>query len=132
MKFYWVLALTLLTGCNDESNGKSMSLEPPLIKIELEQAIDTLTTASPVEFSKECLDEADMCWYRIGRAASDPLLPTFEVRHGGRTLRLQQATDISITGTSTTTGLICTCGHGGATRKAPQWKKPPTWSPWNS
>jgi hypothetical protein len=88
----------LLIGCNDDSNG-SMSVEKPLIKLELEQSIEALTAESPIEFSKECLDEADMCWYKINRTGSDPLLPSFQIQQSGRILLLQQATDISIAST---------------------------------
>ncbi|WP_137974001.1 hypothetical protein [Pseudomonas sp. F(2018)] len=96
MKFYLALVMGLLVGCNDDSNGRNMNSEHALIKLELEQPIETLAAESPIEFSKECLDEAGMCWYKISRAGSDPLLPTFEVQQGGRVLLLQQATDISI------------------------------------
>lgn len=69
-----------------------MANRNPLISIEIGEEINDLLSNSPVPFSKECISDVDMCWYKVKKSFGDDDLPSVEVN---KALRLNQVASVS-------------------------------------
>lgn len=95
MKLNFALILLIfLTACNDNGSAKMNNISP--IEIQLHSPIKSTIEKSPIEFSKECMSELELCWYKIDKSANDKNLPTIAVKNIASTLTVDQITGISI------------------------------------
>ena len=94
MKFYGLLFFLLLAACGDSNSvgAGSMANKNPLINVEIGEEISDLLSNSSVPFSKECVSDVNMCWYKVKKSFGDDDLPSVEVN---KALRLNQVASVS-------------------------------------
>jgi len=94
MKFYGLLIFLLLAACGDSDKVGTVSManKTQLINVEIGEEISNLLSSSPVSFSKECISDVDMCWYKVKKSFGDEDLPSVEVN---KSLRLDQVASVS-------------------------------------
>ncbi|WP_438300184.1 hypothetical protein [Pseudomonas sp. NMS19W] len=88
MKFYEFLIFLLLTACgvSDRVDAGTTTNKKQLISVEIGEEINSLLSSAPVYFSKECISDVDMCWYKVKKSFGDEDLPSVEVN---KSLRLE-------------------------------------------
>lgn len=93
MKIILVLFSILLSACGDakDSGSGGMGGSNALIKIQLSESIDKLLSESSEKFSKDCLSQVNMCWYKLNKPAADDSLPSVLVN---KSLKIEHVTDV--------------------------------------
>lgn len=89
----------LLAGCDDNQSAHERSIIDNAAKpIEMTffSPVSNLTAGSPVPFAESCMSQIGVCFYKIQRSANDKDLPTLNVVVNDRSLRLEQAINITV------------------------------------
>jgi len=95
MKAYWlIIACTFLSACNDSESN--MTNKTPPIEINLYSSVKNTVDVSDNGFSRQCMKDLDLCWYKIDKSANDKNLPDATVKNGSSSLSLSQLTNITI------------------------------------
>ncbi|WP_426206963.1 hypothetical protein [Pseudomonas sp. TWP3-1] len=97
MKWYWVVPFLFLAGCdNAKAEGaNNMKVEAARINVELGKPIDNLLGSSPLEFTVDCLDAVNMCWYEIDLAGKKDLID-LSVTQPDSTLELKRVVGVDV------------------------------------
>ncbi|UVE48527.1 hypothetical protein KS461_14960 [Pseudomonas chlororaphis] len=91
-RLYYLIIITFLVGCNKSENTYAKS---QLIHIDLNGSAQSLLQKSPVEFSKDCMNAVDMCWYKIQNPSSSSNLPSVDISLDNKTLNINQVSGIT-------------------------------------
>ncbi|AZD29546.1 hypothetical protein [Pseudomonas chlororaphis] len=81
-----------LVGCN---KAEETHVKNPVIHMGFNKPVQNLLKESPVEFSKDCMDTVDMCWYKIQNPSSSSNLPSVNISLDNKTLNINQVSDIT-------------------------------------
>ncbi|AIS13081.1 hypothetical protein JM49_15880 [Pseudomonas chlororaphis subsp. aurantiaca] len=87
----YFIIIIFLVGCN---KSESTDAKSQLIHIDLNGRAQNLLQNSPIEFSKDCMDTVDMCWYKIQNPSSSNL-PSVDIGFDNDTLNINQVSDIT-------------------------------------
>lgn len=95
MKTFWVtLTLTFLAGCN---NGESnMTKNNTSIELSINSSIQKNIDQRAIKFSKNCMQQASLCWYEFSTSANDVQLPDVAIKTAASTLTLKKAINITM------------------------------------
>ncbi|MHC8394786.1 hypothetical protein ACYZT8_14200 [Pseudomonas sp. LB3P93] len=66
------------------------------IEITLHAPIQKTIEGSTFEFSKECMNDLELCWYKIQKSANDKNLPDTIVKNSASALSIEKTTNITI------------------------------------
>ncbi|MEW7855304.1 hypothetical protein AB2M95_05295 [Pseudomonas chlororaphis] len=88
----FLLIGTLLVGCN---KTEGIHVKNPVIHMSFNKPVQKLLKESPVEFSKDCMDTVDMCWYKIQNPSSSSNLPSVDISLDNKALNIDQVSDIT-------------------------------------
>lgn len=106
MKKILVVIMLLVGGCDDSSNlAKSsiMTTQPITIDIELLTPIENITARPSNPFTESCMDQLNMCWYKIQKSANDTDLPTINIKNNNSILSLEHVINTTIAANRNTT-----------------------------
>lgn len=95
MRLCWlIISLTLLAACNQSDSD--MTNKTPPIEITLNSPIQEAIDSNSNSFSKECLTDQELCWYKSDKSANDKNLSDVVIKHAKTTLNIEKATNITI------------------------------------
>ncbi|MDR8367735.1 hypothetical protein [Pseudomonas sp. JL3] len=98
VKWYWILPFLCLAGCDSAKNegANEMKNEAVNMSVELGSPVETLLKKGPLEFTADCLDAVNMCWYEIRRGGKDQALMNVTVTQPDSSLEIKQVVGLNV------------------------------------
>ncbi|AZE47397.1 hypothetical protein C4K04_1709 [Pseudomonas chlororaphis] len=98
MKWFWFLFFICLVGCDGTKNEgeHKVSDEVASIHIELGSPVDTFLKTSPVDFTADCLEAVNTCWYELKRGGKGQKLLSVNISQPESVVELGEVVGVSI------------------------------------
>ncbi len=95
MRLLWLIVVFVMSsGCKQDES--SVAAHNASVELALRAPVQKAITNSAVKFSKECMVNLGLCWYRIGRSANEKDLPSVTIKSADSTLGFQNVTDVTL------------------------------------
>lgn len=92
--FLIFLSLIILVACNDDE--PNMKNKKPTVELALNIPIQDTLNKNTDQFTRECMQNLGLCWYKIKNSANDKNLPGAVIGVANSSLSLQQVTTVTI------------------------------------
>lgn len=95
MRLYLLLiSLSLLAAC--DHSDSNMTNKIPAFEISLDSPMQEIIDNNENKFSKECMKDLDLCWYKFDKSANSKKLPDVVIKYAETTLKIEEVTNITI------------------------------------
>ncbi len=95
MKSLWfVTVFIFLSGC--DNNESKMTVNNSNVELSLYAPAQETINNSAVRFSKECMENLGVCWYKIRRSANEKDLPSVTIQSAGSKISFQHAIGVTV------------------------------------
>lgn len=94
MLYLAVFVLLITAACDNDQYA--MDKDSDTLQLSMHTPINEITTKSPIVFKTECMQELELCWYKIDRSANSTELPSIIISNFADTLILPQVTSITM------------------------------------
>ncbi|MBX8624754.1 hypothetical protein K4754_22175 [Pseudomonas glycinae] len=98
MRWYRAVLFLFLVGCDGaKTEGtENMNVEASRISVELGAPIDRLLGSSPLEFTPDCLDAVNMCWYELDVSGKKNALIDLTITQPTSTLEIKRVVGVDV------------------------------------